>query len=65
MQIELEHKKALNQEHYQNKIARIERIAGGAKAQVEEERRSKENEIKQKAKMIRSKGKFPVMCFCC
>ncbi|KAJ0049422.1 hypothetical protein Pint_16188 [Pistacia integerrima] len=63
--IELEHKRVLNQQHYQNKIARIERIAGGAKAQVEEERRNKEHEIKQKARMIRSKGKFPVTCFCC
>ncbi|XP_044485438.1 remorin isoform X2 [Mangifera indica] len=62
---ELEHKRALNQQHYQNKIARIERIARGAKAQVEEERRNKEHEIKQRAKKIRSKRKFPLILFCC
>lgn len=65
MQRELEHKRALNQQHYQNKIARIERIARGAKAQVEEERRNKEHEIKQRAKKIRSKRKFPFILFCC
>ncbi|XP_044476802.1 remorin 1.4-like [Mangifera indica] len=60
----LEHKRAVNRQHYQNKIARIERIAREAQAEVEEERRNKEYEIKQKAKMIGSKGKFPVRCFC-
>lgn len=65
-QAELDKKRTLNQQHYQNKIARIERIAGGARAQAEEERRKKEAEIKEKARMIRSRGKAPVKyCLCC
>lgn len=62
----MELRRTLNQKHYQNKIARIERIAGGARAQAEEERRNKEAQIKEKAKMIRSRGKAPgKYCFCC
>ncbi|XP_024954124.2 remorin 1.4 isoform X1 [Citrus sinensis] len=63
---ELDKKRTLNQQHYQNKIARIERIAGGARAQAEEERIKKEAEIKEKARMIRSREKAPVKyCLCC
>ncbi|KAK1554823.1 hypothetical protein Q3G72_017865 [Acer saccharum] len=59
---ELEKRRTANQKHYQNKIARIEHIAGGARAQAEEERRKKESEIKQ----IKLRGKGPVRyCFCC
>ncbi|KAI9174885.1 hypothetical protein LWI28_024145 [Acer negundo] len=59
---ELEKRRTANQKHYQNKIARIEHIAGGARAQAEEERRKKESEIKQ----IKLRGKDPVRyCFCC
>ncbi|KAL5746770.1 hypothetical protein ACOSP7_023741 [Xanthoceras sorbifolium] len=62
---EIEQRIATNQKHYQNKIARIEHIAGGARAQADEERRRKETEIKQKAEQMKLRGKDPAKyCFC-
>ncbi|RVW31719.1 hypothetical protein CK203_095298 [Vitis vinifera] len=61
---ELEQRKALNLQHYQIKIERIDQIAGGARAQLQEKRRNEESEVKHKAEMIRKTGKVPVRCFC-
>ncbi|CAK9166286.1 unnamed protein product [Ilex paraguariensis] len=62
---ELEQRGAKNSKHYQNKLARIVRIAEEARAQVEERRKQEESEVKERAKSIRSTGKFPHSCFCC
>ncbi|KAF8399555.1 hypothetical protein HHK36_015422 [Tetracentron sinense] len=51
-------------QHYRSEMARIDQIAGGARAQVEERRRNDESKAKEKVKKIRSTGKVPVMCFC-
>ncbi|KAF3437583.1 hypothetical protein FNV43_RR20339 [Rhamnella rubrinervis] len=56
----LEQRMTANQKHYQNKIARIDEIARGARAQIEEKRRNKESDVKEKAKKIRSTGNVPV-----
>ncbi|PIN11724.1 hypothetical protein CDL12_15673 [Handroanthus impetiginosus] len=61
---ELEQRKSRNLKHYQNKIARINRIAGGARAQVEEKCKNDESIVKEKARKMRSTGKAPVVCFC-
>ncbi|PKI47769.1 hypothetical protein CRG98_031902 [Punica granatum] len=60
---EMEQRKAKNNEHYRIKIARIERIAGEARAQAEERRRNEESKAREKAKKIRS-GEASVGCFC-
>ncbi|PON68900.1 Remorin, C-terminal [Parasponia andersonii] len=60
----LEQKRGHNMQHYQNKLARIEQIAGGARAQLEDKRKNEELAVKDKAKMIRSRGKVPARCFC-
>ncbi|XP_011013144.1 PREDICTED: remorin [Populus euphratica] len=62
---ELELRRARNMQHYQNKIARIDMISGGARRQLEEKRRNEEFEVKEKAKHMRSRGRSPSRCFCC
>ncbi|XVE56867.1 hypothetical protein DITRI_Ditri04bG0044800 [Diplodiscus trichospermus] len=61
---ELEQRIKRNQQLYQAKIARIDHVAGGARAQVDEKRRNGELKIKEKARKIRATGKVPVTCFC-
>ncbi|KAK9926069.1 hypothetical protein M0R45_023322 [Rubus argutus] len=61
---ELEQRRARNILHYQVKQERIDHIAGGARAQVEEKRRNEESKVKEKAKRIRTTGRVPVTCFC-
>ncbi|CAA0840654.1 Remorin family protein [Striga hermonthica] len=61
---ELEQRKSTNLKHYYNKIARIDHIARGAKAQLEEKRKHEEFIVKEKARKIRSTGKTPFNCFC-
>ncbi|XP_074304132.1 uncharacterized protein LOC141638682 isoform X2 [Silene latifolia] len=61
---EIERLKRLNLSHYQNKIDRIEDIAGGAKKQLQEKKRKEERFAKQKARKIRTTGRVPVQCFC-
>ncbi|KAK6123111.1 hypothetical protein DH2020_043147 [Rehmannia glutinosa] len=61
---ELEQRKSRNLKHYYSKIARIDHIAGGARAQVDEKRKHEESIVKQKARKMRSTGKTPVTCFC-
>ncbi|XP_038893935.1 uncharacterized protein LOC120082729 [Benincasa hispida] len=62
--VELEHKKALFLQYYQDNIARIDQIAGGARAQLEEKRKREENKARETANRIRSTGRLPVTCFC-
>ncbi|KAK3009222.1 hypothetical protein RJ639_014759 [Escallonia herrerae] len=61
---DLEQRRARNSQHYQGKLARIDHIAGGARAQAEEKRRYEELVVKEKAKKIRSTGSVPACCFC-
>ena len=64
LQKELEQRIQRTQQLYRVKIARIDHIAGGARAQLDEKRRNEELKIKEKAKKIRASGKVPVTCFC-
>ncbi|XAR65513.1 hypothetical protein NMG60_11009659 [Bertholletia excelsa] len=61
---ELEMRKGLNLQHYNKKLARIDQIVVGARAQAEEKRRNAEYEVKERAKRIRSTGKAPFRCLC-
>ncbi|KAL8042393.1 hypothetical protein ABFX02_09G047500 [Erythranthe guttata] len=63
---ELELRKSRNWKHYQSKVARIDEIGGGARAQVEAKRKKEESIVKNKANQMRSTGKVaPVInCFC-
>ncbi|KAM3703521.1 hypothetical protein ACJW31_04G102600 [Castanea mollissima] len=61
---ELEQRSALNLRHYQEKIARIDQIAGGARQQLEEKRRNQVSKVEEKANTIRSTDKVSVKCFC-
>ncbi|MBA0703820.1 hypothetical protein Golax_016117, partial [Gossypium laxum] len=56
VQKELEKKIKRSHQVYQLKISRIDDIAGGARAQVDEKRRNEELKIKEKAKQIRATG---------
>ncbi|KAF8037361.1 hypothetical protein BT93_B0311 [Corymbia citriodora subsp. variegata] len=60
---ELEQRRSRNQNHYQFKVARIDKIAREARTQAEEKRRTEESKVKEKAKKIRS-GEAPLTCFC-
>ncbi|XP_052174532.1 uncharacterized protein At3g61260-like [Diospyros lotus] len=63
---EMEQRIQVNLQHYQNKLARIDNSARGARLQLEEKRRHEEAEVKQRAKRIRSStGKLPVPSCCC
>ncbi|XP_008447778.2 remorin [Cucumis melo] len=61
---ELERKKALFQQYYHENIARIDQIAGGARAHLEEKRKREEKKARETANRIRSTGRLPVTCFC-
>ncbi|KAG7037130.1 hypothetical protein SDJN02_00752, partial [Cucurbita argyrosperma subsp. argyrosperma] len=61
---ELERKKSVFSRYYQEKIVQIDRIAGGARTQLEEKRRKEENKARDTANRIRSTGRLPVTCFC-
>ncbi|KAL3016009.1 hypothetical protein AAZX31_06G189800 [Glycine max] len=61
---EWEHKRAIEMQHYKNKIARIDMIAQGAISQLEDHKRKQESKAKEKAKKIRKTGRVPVKCFC-
>lgn len=62
--VELERQKALVLQYYQENIAQIDQIAGGAMAQLEEKRKKEENKARKTANRIRSTGRLPVTCFC-
>ncbi|KAL4325089.1 hypothetical protein GQ457_11G027120 [Hibiscus cannabinus] len=61
---EMEKKIRRSHEFYQSKLSRIDEIAGGARAQVDEKKRNEELKIREKAKQIRASGVVPVSCFC-
>ncbi|KAG8496319.1 hypothetical protein CXB51_009169 [Gossypium anomalum] len=61
---ELEKKIKMSHQVYQLKISRIDDIAGGARAQVDDKRRNEELKIKEKAKQIRATGVVPFTCLC-
>ncbi|XP_077210485.1 uncharacterized protein LOC143845966 isoform X2 [Tasmannia lanceolata] len=61
---ELEKRRATASQEYRNEIARIDKIAGGAKALTEERKRNEESKTREKAKKIRTTGRIPATCFC-
>ncbi|TYJ25862.1 hypothetical protein E1A91_A07G078400v1 [Gossypium mustelinum] len=61
---ELEKKIKRSHQVYQLKISRIDDIAGGARAQVDDKRRNEELKIREKAKQIRATGVVPFTCLC-
>ncbi|KAK7304667.1 hypothetical protein VNO77_42552 [Canavalia gladiata] len=61
---ELEHKRAIEIEHYKNKVATIDMIAQGAIAQLEDHRRKEESKAREKAKQILKTRRVPIKCFC-
>ncbi|GAA0144441.1 hypothetical protein LIER_04886 [Lithospermum erythrorhizon] len=65
MQGMVDTRRANMNQHYQDKLARIEHIANGARKQAEEKRKHEESVVKEKAKRIRLTGQTPVTCFCC
>ncbi|XP_039034423.1 remorin 1.4-like [Hibiscus syriacus] len=60
---ELEKKMKRRHQLYELKISRIDEIAGGARAQIDEKRRNEELKIKDKSKQMRASGVVPVSCF--
>ncbi|KAF7123175.1 hypothetical protein RHSIM_Rhsim12G0076400 [Rhododendron simsii] len=61
---ELERRRSKVIKHYRSEMENIDKIAGGARAQAEENRRNEEFKVKEKANKIRSTGKFPPTCLC-
>ncbi|KAG5023651.1 hypothetical protein JHK85_019993 [Glycine max] len=61
---ESERKRAKVLKKYQDKMSYISQIAGGARAQAEERRRSEVLKAKEKANIIRTTGKIPGPCSC-
>lgn len=61
---ESERKRAKVLKNYQDKMNYISQIAGGARAQAEERRRSEVLKAKEKANIIRTTGKIPGPCSC-
>ncbi|GFY98413.1 remorin family protein [Actinidia rufa] len=61
---ELENKRARALRHFHIDIGRIDKIAGGARAQAGANRRNEELKVKEKANKFRSTGKIPATCFC-
>lgn len=64
LQSELERRRAKTMKHYRSEMENIDKIAGGARAQAEENRRNEEFKVKEKANKIRSTGKIPPTCLC-
>ncbi|KAL4584086.1 hypothetical protein LXL04_008676 [Taraxacum kok-saghyz] len=63
---ELEQRRSINWQHYQNKLARIDHVAGGARSQAEEKRSNDEKRVKGRAREMRSLGvSSPKYCFFC
>ncbi|KAK9276271.1 hypothetical protein L1049_005802 [Liquidambar formosana] len=61
---ELEQRRAKASQRYRSDMETINKTAGGAKAQAEENRRNQESKVKAKANKIRSTGKVSAKCFC-
>lgn len=64
MQRETERRRTKALQEYRNEIARIDKIAGEARAHAEERKRKDEYKAREKAKKIRSTGKVPHACPC-
>ncbi|TKY73338.1 Remorin, C-terminal [Spatholobus suberectus] len=56
---EWDHKRAMEMQHYRNKIARIDMIAQGAITRLEDRKRKQESKAREKAKKIRKTGRVP------
>ncbi|XP_054821426.1 remorin 4.1-like isoform X2 [Prosopis cineraria] len=61
---ELDQKRAMAMQHYQYKLARINRIAQRARAKLEDKRRKEESKVKEKANKIIKAGRLPIKCCC-
>lgn len=57
-------KRARAQQEHRNEMARINKLAAGARVSAEERKRNDEVQTKEKAKKIRKTGKMPVTCLC-
>lgn len=65
-QKQLDQRRSINWQHYQNKLARIDHVAGGARSQAEGKKRNDEKKIKERAKKMRSHGvSSPKYCYLC
>ncbi|XP_017217845.1 remorin [Daucus carota subsp. sativus] len=61
---ELERRRARNSQHYQFKLAKIDNIAEGARAQLEEKRKNDKIKVQERAKKMKSSGKVHTSCLC-
>ncbi|XP_077216765.1 uncharacterized protein LOC143851283 [Tasmannia lanceolata] len=61
---EVEKRRARATKKYHREIERINKIAGGARVTMEERKRNDESNTREKAKLIRKKGKVSATCFC-
>lgn len=60
----LDHKRAMAMQHYQRKIARINKIAEKARTNLEDKRRKEESKVREKSNKMRKTGSVPFKCFC-
>ncbi|KAI3759271.1 hypothetical protein L6452_06963 [Arctium lappa] len=61
---ELDQRRSMNWQHYQNKLARIDHVAGGARSQTEDKKKHDEKKVKERAREMRSLGvSSPRYCF--
>ncbi|KAL7110139.1 hypothetical protein ACP275_05G006000 [Erythranthe tilingii] len=60
----LKKRRAKAVQSHREKTKRIEEVAGGARAQAEENRRNEELKTKEKANKIKLTGKIPPTCLC-
>ncbi|KAL9166078.1 hypothetical protein ABFS82_05G005700 [Erythranthe guttata] len=60
----LKKRRAKAVQSHREKTKRIEEVAGGARAQAEENRRNEELKAKEKANKIKLTGKIPPTCLC-
>nr|GEZ58613.1 remorin 4.1 isoform X1 [Tanacetum cinerariifolium] len=62
----LDQRRLIRWQHYQNKLARIDHVAGGARSQAEGKKKKDEKKIKERANEMRSLGvSCPKYCFLC
>ncbi|KVI06421.1 remorin [Cynara cardunculus var. scolymus] len=63
---ELDQRRSMNWQHYQNKLARIDHVAGGARSQTEDKKKHDEKKVKERAREMRSlEVSSPKYCFFC
>lgn len=61
---ELDRRRAKNSQHYQFKLARIDNIAEGARAQLEEKKKKDKKKVQERAKKMELSGKVHTSCLC-